>query len=668
MTNLLSLNRQSYRDHCLIVIGPGSLAEELLAKRRLNAGGRLLHVLTDQAEDRVVVKAFQDLEGCFFWQPPRRKSTAFAQRLSRAFRTHWSSTGPDSFRLMPNESLEILKTGGRMHHIRLFDAKGCVEAEMSGEIVLKPDMQLAQEFDVQVMNPDLKSCGTFSLRWMFLSILLLLLWHTARAVVSIHFERHAETGDFPWWRALLMGITSALFTGVGLGECVSLSFAGLPPTALSHCVGIVAGTLVCSGLSALHAADVVSAIVGGLVLGALGSGILYVQTGGTFPGRRWPSCLAFALANITGTAGPGLLATVIIWTYTFLLDNGLKTAATFFLPIATALSEPVCVFYAKTIYSALVVAKRPAVPGDTALVNMPWMLIAAHGCAESARMVGMFSSAVREGEFTWLAAACLTFMLNVLSRLGWLRWLAFQVLKRSFGLRIATAIAAPTAWSKLHDEVKIYVGYIRYIIPLALAASRAIYYHDMSWDGRYMPIFNFSAGCAVLCILLFEILEDVVVINEFLPVSPIPKEVLDSQPGRTDDPSSLVSVEVRPVKSDEELWQLEDFDSASVPKMTSICPQPEMVPVHSMGGRRFSWHSRVRRALGQERALCPSLVLHGLREMTFVSQLAAIACISEFTLAFLHTVIGPGYVRGLCETGNNLQPLSILWLPVPIQC
>ena len=116
----------------------------------------------------------------------------------------------------------------------------------------------------------------------------------------------------------------------------------------------------------------------------------------------------------------------------------------------------------------------------------------------------------------------------------------------------------------------------------------------------------------------------------------------------------------------QELWQVEDFDSAL--QLTSICPQPEMVPVHSIGSRRFSWHSRVRRALGQERALCPSLVLHGLREMSFASQLAAIACISEFTLGFLHTVIGPGYARGLCETGNNLQPLSILWLPVPIQC
>lgn len=37
-------------------------------------------------------------------------------------------------------------------------------------------------------------------------------------------------------------------------------------------------------------------------------------------------------------------------------------------------------------------------------------------------------------------------------------------------------------------------------------------------------------------------------------------------------------------------------------------------PVHALGNRRFSW-SRVRRVLGQERGLRPSLVLHGLRDL-----------------------------------------------------
>lgn len=93
----------------------------------------------------------------FFWQPPKRKPTAFAKSLSRAFRTHWSTTGPDSFRSRPEEKLEIFKTGGSKHHICLLDAERRIEAEMSGEVILNPDMQIAQEFDVQMLNPDEES-------------------------------------------------------------------------------------------------------------------------------------------------------------------------------------------------------------------------------------------------------------------------------------------------------------------------------------------------------------------------------------------------------------------------------------------------------------------------------------------------------------------------------
>jgi len=251
-----------------------------------------------------------------------------------------------------------------------------------------------------------------------LFVLLELVWHTARQVVSIHFEQHAEAGDFPW-RVLLVGINGAIFVALGLSEVFSRSLAGLPPTCLSHGVGIFVGILVCFGTAALQASDVVSSILGGMVVCVVGPGFLYVQSRGTFPGRRFSVCLAFTFASLRGTAGPGALASGIVLMYTFLLDSGQTTAATLFLPIATALAEPACILYMrKPIYSLLVVAKRPAVPGDTALVNMPFMLVASHG----------------------MVAACLTFTLNI-PRLGCL------------GVRLA-AIAACTAWSKLH-EVKI---------------------------------------------------------------------------------------------------------------------------------------------------------------------------------------------------------------------
>lgn len=181
----------------------GTFAEKVLARRQLDAGGRLLHVVTDQAEQQVVVKAFGQLDGCFFWQPPKRKPTAFAKSLSRAFRTHWSTTGPDSFRSRPEEKLEIFKTGGSKHHMCLLDAERCIEAEMSGEVILNPDMQIAQEFDVQMLNPDLKACGTFSWRWMILFVLLELVWHTGGRLFLSTLSSTLKPGTFhggsSWW-------------------------------------------------------------------------------------------------------------------------------------------------------------------------------------------------------------------------------------------------------------------------------------------------------------------------------------------------------------------------------------------------------------------------------------------------------------------------------------
>ena len=262
MTNLLALNRQSYRDHCLIVIGPGTLAEEVLAKRRLNAGGRLLHVLTDQNDQKLwracCGQSLSGLGGLLFLAAPQEEihciCPAFAPCLPHTLVEH----RPGFLRI---------KTEGNLgdSHDRWTDAShpsfrckrlywgrnvrgNCTETGYAaGSGLWCP----GDESRLEIL------WGRFLCVGWFLSILLLLLWHTVRQVVSIHFELHAETGDFPWWRALLTGINSAVFCGVGLGECVSLSFAGLPPTYLSHCVGIFAGTLVCSGLSALHAADVV---------------------------------------------------------------------------------------------------------------------------------------------------------------------------------------------------------------------------------------------------------------------------------------------------------------------------------------------------------------------------------------------------------------------------
>ena len=86
--------------------------------------------------------------------------------------------------------------------------------------------------------------------------------------------------------------------------------------------------------------------------------------------------------------------------------------------------------------------------------------------------------------------------------------MAFQIAKRVAGARWAVDLAAPTAWSKLHDEIKIYGGYLRFVVPFSLVAARAMYYSDLSWAGPRAPAFNVSAAIAIVVLLIFEVLED----------------------------------------------------------------------------------------------------------------------------------------------------------------
>eukprot|EP00913_Durusdinium_trenchii_P032028 g29996.t2 len=115
------------------------------------------------------------------------------------------------------------------------------------------------------------------------------------------------------------------------------------------------------------------------------------------------------------------------------------------------------VSYIRLLYTKLVVDKRPLVPGDISYVALPFMLTAAHGLTEGARVTGVFAGAVTSGEYSWVGSVLLTLFLNVMVRTGWTRLCGFHLLKWTIGFPYAF-ICAPTAYSKLHDETKIYVG------------------------------------------------------------------------------------------------------------------------------------------------------------------------------------------------------------------
>ena len=84
-----------------------------------------------------------------------------------------------------------------------------------------------------------------------------------------------------------------------------------------------------------------------------------------------------------------------------------------------------------------------------------------------------------------------------MTRCGWTRFFAYCFLKKLAGQRVAMCFA-PTLYGKLHDEIKIYVGYFRFPVVIALVVARAIVYQEMSFAGLHSPAFNQSAALALL--------------------------------------------------------------------------------------------------------------------------------------------------------------------------
>ena len=314
------MDAQSYKDHCLIIIGGGGPADEILARRRLSAGGRLLHIQTRE-DDRVTTLTLEDLASCFFWQPPQAPTSEFGKRLGPSFRTYWSRTGPDTVELLDGQRLQIYVVEGQMRHVRILNRNGSVGAEASGHVVRNPDMALASKLDVDVANQDLKACGTFSFRHMLLSSLILLAWHVSRWIISIHYELHARPDQLPWWRGTLAMVNGVVFAAWGLFETWAVSLTGERPTYLTNSVGVLLGTALGMVGTSARGADYLLAVLGvaGMFLG--GPTLLYYLTQDRHHSRQLLPCVMWTLALLMGTAGSCILLSGIVVLYGLLLQE-----------------------------------------------------------------------------------------------------------------------------------------------------------------------------------------------------------------------------------------------------------------------------------------------------------------------------------------------------------
>ncbi|CAK9083633.1 Uncharacterized protein SCF082_LOCUS39695, partial [Durusdinium trenchii] len=549
------------RDHCLIIVGDGGEAEEVLAQRRWAAGGRLVHFLVPDEQ----VRREEGMEEVVFaWQPPcDLKPSSFGRNLGPSFRTYWTTSGPDCVEVAPNQTLYIYGEDTRL--VQLVE-NGRILAEMSGHVIWKPDMTTATSMDVQVEDPELRASGTFSWRYVLSSMALLFLWHVLRWGISIHLEQAAALPGHlgpPWWRGVLVAFNGAVFCVWGLfhtwaaslsGEVGSTGLQKLVPICMAIPPMLPMGTWV-------QLADFPLSLFGLSILFLFGPTLQYYQTQQQHPARRLLPCLVWTIAQLAGTVGISAILAVIVVAYRLLLVSQ-PVLASFFLPVCTAVVETGGVMYTKILYAKLVVQKRPMVPGDISWVAMPYMMCSAHAFSEAARLAAVFSGAVSTGDYGWVASLAVTLSLNILVRSGWMRYGCYVLVRKIGGSKRAMWMLAPTAWNKLHDEMKIYAGYFRFIVVLALVAARAVLFQEISLSSSRAAAFNMSAALALIAMLLVEYLEDHIVLRELLPTSPVISEFVEHevQKASRNSQGCLLSLDLR-VTEPGSAWRLDELDA-----------------------------------------------------------------------------------------------------------
>ena len=127
---------------------------------------------------------------------------------------------------------------------------------------------------------------------------------------------------------------------------------------------------------------------------------------------------------------------------------------------------------------------------------------------------------IRNAGLEWIVVAVSTYTINILVRLGWIRFVLFSVAQATCGNRVALRFFGVSSWTKLHDEIKVYLGYFRFIPVLALVAARAVVHGLQPFDQPQTPGFSLAASSAIFGFLLTEILEDVTVVLQVFPESP----------------------------------------------------------------------------------------------------------------------------------------------------
>ena len=684
------LDDQMFKDQCLIIVGDGGKADEALARRRLEAGGRLAHFLVQPDDHRVILEA-EDIGSkadFFTWQPPKAHMgiSAFAKKFQGKPRTFWTKRGPDGIELAPNHRIKIrFSVAGEPRHVSVMDEHGIILIEMSGQVVVDPDMRTAETLQVDVHNTEVNAFGSFSWRFVRLSLLFHFLWQIAKISLSIHFEVATEEGEVPWFRNLLLALNWCITGNIICTEMTSVALSGSRATMNTHLIGCFACTIGIVAVSPFKFSEFALCCVGTSSMVCVAPFLHYYNTIDLHPSRRFLPHLLWATAQLFGTVGCFILFGLLGQTYAVLIASGQTLIATLFLPFGTAFAEIGMVAYTRIAYNKLVHLKKagptPALVGDQLYIAAPCLVMSAHAFAEACRLTATFAGVVSSGGWAWIATCTLGLALNLSARLGWTRFTLIQIGKKLCAPK-AMSLFAPTGWSKFHDELKIYAGYFRFVSVVSLCVARAIAF-GVKVEGSRAPAFNLSALMVLIVCLAGEFIEDLVVTHEMLPINPAGPGLLKvNAEGDNADPAQLIALENLHMAAVGDPWRMSELEpcgrlskkrtssSFTDDSLASIAEDIAVQKVVSLSSMEMDVWSRFRHWLGQPRSLNPAPALHGLRELPFVIQLSFVGIVCEFSMGLLALLVGAGYLRGACPevlVGRE-RIVGLLFWAVPLPC
>eukprot|EP00439_Symbiodinium_sp_Y106_P040873 s3680_g5.t1 len=649
-----------YSDLCLIIVGPGDDSEELLARRRLEAGGRLCHVQTRGPGDERVSMLHLQEGGSVFWRPPPTTMpiSDLGRRLGARRGRYWTKTGPDAISLPENHQLHILSDVGQLRHIRIVADTGEVCVEMSGQVVLNPDHSLARYHHVEVKDAQMKSFGTFSVSGVFWTVCLQALALTARSVLFIYVEK-GNTVQTLWGRAGVSVFTH-LVSNIAATEFYSIATAGAPASTLVQLLATPSTVCTSTVLLLLGASATVAD-------GASACSTLFLpiflhcwRTRHVFPERKLRRSCLWLLGLCTCTQGLFLVLLLSCTAYVRLIQDGYFMAGSFFLPCSVAASEALFVAASREVYCRFAWPHRTggtgAVPGDQLKIPVTLSVAIIHGAFECMRLAAVLAGAIRNAGLEWIVVAVSTYTINILVRLGWIRFVLFSVAQATCGNRVALRFFGVSSWTKLHDEIKVYLGYFRFIPVLALVAARAVVHGLQPFDQPQTPGFSLAASSAIFGFLLTEILEDVTVVLQVFPESPT-TVAMQQVPPCFMHPRSLAAFQQQ-LRQPGEFSQIAWSDA-----------KPKACTEIVLGTSSDAW-GKFRRKLGEKGRLLPSPSLHGLRELPFIIQCATAGAVCNIMLMLLGALLGDGYLRGLHPTPCGTESLLQNWIfwTVPLTC